>query len=160
MPDNPFKIKKNSVRDGQMPGYNSRRTAGDNLLFMPNFSGWIGKSLKSKSISAFYALLVLLFCILFRSTICSSYISYPGFTIYTFKNLIPPCNTNELTPIVGPVGELVSCSCVWCFGHVESTSPSAEYLSSLTLPVSPKPGQLRILSQTSLIWWWGFTPQW
>jgi penicillin-binding protein 2 len=69
MPDNPFKIKENSIRDRKLANYGTNKNQGDNFLFLPNFSGWLGKSLKSKHILIFYSLLILLFSLLvFRVT--------------------------------------------------------------------------------------------
>src|SRR3989344_2994568 len=67
MRDNPFKIKQNSVRDRSVSGFNIIRNSGDNLLFMPFFSGWLGKTLQKKHLAIFYVLLFVLFsALIFR----------------------------------------------------------------------------------------------
>lgn len=62
--DNPFKIQEGTIHDRKLSGFNASRSSGDNLLFMPDFSGWIGKNLKSKQIVYFYAFVVLVFGLL------------------------------------------------------------------------------------------------
>ena len=64
MRDNPFKIRQGSVRDRNLSSYNASRHEGDNLLFMPDFSGWLGKNLKSKHLLFFYLFLGILFSLL------------------------------------------------------------------------------------------------
>ncbi|MEK7584084.1 MAG: penicillin-binding protein 2 [Patescibacteria group bacterium] len=68
MKDNPFKIREGTVRDRRMKGFNASQHEGDNLLFMPDFSGWLGKGLRGGRFRFFYALLIFLFFTLFLRT--------------------------------------------------------------------------------------------
>lgn len=64
MRSDPFKIHEGSVHDRSLSGYNAARTSGDNMLFLPVFSGWIGKNLKNKRVTLFYLFLLGTFSIL------------------------------------------------------------------------------------------------
>ena len=68
MKGNPFKIREGAVRDRRIEGFNASRHEGDNLLFMPNFSGWLGKGLRGGQFRFFYVLLFSLFIILLART--------------------------------------------------------------------------------------------
>ena len=69
MKKNPFKLREGAVRDRRMRGFNASQHEGDNLLFMPDFSGWLGKGLRGGRFRFFYTLLLLLFVtLLLRSS--------------------------------------------------------------------------------------------
>lgn len=64
MADNPFKIAQDTVKDRSLRGFNAGRTLGDNLLFLPDFRGWLGKSLKDRHLLLFHFFILIIFCLL------------------------------------------------------------------------------------------------
>lgn len=61
MKRDPFKLQDGAVRDRKLTGYNADRNEGDNFLFLPIFSGWLGKTLKQQTVALFYIFLLVLF---------------------------------------------------------------------------------------------------
>ncbi len=86
--DNPFKIQEGSVQDRKLSGFNATRASGDNLLFMPDFSGWLGKNLKNKQLLYFYIFVALVFGTLFIRIVYLEVIRGSDFFALAEKNRI------------------------------------------------------------------------
>ena len=65
MKSNPFALKHNTVRDRGLREFRSTRSEGDTFLFLPIFSGWLGRGLKHRQLYAFSVLIFGLLGILF-----------------------------------------------------------------------------------------------
>lgn len=61
MKSNPFKIHEGAVSDRALPGYRHRSTGGDNMLFLPSFAGWLGRTLTVQSVNVLYVFFIVLF---------------------------------------------------------------------------------------------------
>ncbi len=86
--ENPFKIHEGSIQDRKLAGYNAGRSSGDNLLFMPDFSGWLGKNLKNKHLLYFYLFVGLVFATLLTRVLYLQGVKGSDFFALAEKNRI------------------------------------------------------------------------
>lgn len=134
MKNSPFKIKENSIKDRDIHDAMRANGGGDDFLFMPIFSGWLGKSIARKTFLLYYIFLVTIFVLLISRLIYLQLWLGDSYRLYAESNRI------KRISLMAPRGIIYD-----KFGRslVKNTSKFILYINPALLPTGSERADLR-----------------